>query len=509
MVSIANSTISGNSAGRFGGGVFQSDYNLLTITDTTISGNSAGERGGGLVVGGSEGGYIAATITRSIVAGNKAGCSGEEVASSPFFDTSANDFNLFGRSGINNATAFSGFTPSGSDITATSDGTTPTPLIKILDPTLRKNGANTKTHALVKRSPAIDAAGPGCPPPATDQRGADRPKGRACDIGAFEFRARPVFGPPAPPPATQPTDGPLSSEKQACVLNVNKVATAVSASLNASTTQCISLTGRATLTSPVRTDDGFAACGDVIDTFPGKKRPPPVEKKRQRTIKTYQKFCDGITPPIIGNAEAINGAHTDESLNLAEILFGNDLHNATLPRTLFGPPLPAKLRKKLQKKATSCLTTPMKEAGKLWNLSMASFTSCLESGIKSGAIVDSESLQSTCLRATFSDVALEKARVKIRTLIDKAIEKGCAPDGTLGGFIPAPPMEELFPTGACAEAASSLDPLAFPTCIDTQVRCYTCRTLNTANNMTADCDAFDNGKKDGSCAGHGPGNSCP
>src|SRR5207244_12405888 len=49
--------------------------------------------------------------------------------------------------------------------------------------TLASNGGPTRTLALRKGSPAIDAA---VKCPATDQRGVRRPRGRACDIGAYE-----------------------------------------------------------------------------------------------------------------------------------------------------------------------------------------------------------------------------------------------------------------------------------------------------------------------------------
>jgi hypothetical protein len=48
------------------------------------------------------------------------------------------------------------------------------------------NGGPTLTSALLPSSPAINAGDDaGCP--GTDQRGAHRPVGAHCDIGAFEF----------------------------------------------------------------------------------------------------------------------------------------------------------------------------------------------------------------------------------------------------------------------------------------------------------------------------------
>jgi hypothetical protein len=109
------------------------------------------------------------------------------------------------------------FTPGPTDITATSDGTSPSALEDILDITLRGNGGPTKTLALVEGSPAVDAGGPDCPPPDTDQRGFPRPEGGACDIGAFEgavglINDRVTF---APKPSTDET----TRDKEGCPPN--------------------------------------------------------------------------------------------------------------------------------------------------------------------------------------------------------------------------------------------------------------------------------------------------
>jgi predicted outer membrane repeat protein len=59
---------------------------------------------------------------------------------------------------------------------------------------LNQNGGETATLALTTGSPAIDAGLDGCPdqngtPLTVDQRGAHRPTGAACDLGAYEFEA--------------------------------------------------------------------------------------------------------------------------------------------------------------------------------------------------------------------------------------------------------------------------------------------------------------------------------
>lgn len=213
-LTIKSSTISGNSAtasGSFtgsGGGV--SSFGELTVTNSTISGNSAQGPGGGMSLGG------AATITNSTISGNSAkgqdavaggvanlavltltnstvtgnsAANGREV-----FNYSgnrpgiviANDFNVFGFSG--NA-GVAGFTPGAIDIVPT------VALAKILKTSLASNGGQTKTHALVSGSSAIDSVSDGtCPPPTKDQRGVKRPQdgnkdgGPACDTGSYELK---------------------------------------------------------------------------------------------------------------------------------------------------------------------------------------------------------------------------------------------------------------------------------------------------------------------------------
>ena len=183
-LTFTNSTVSGNSAEyrSRGGGVDNSG--TLTLTNSTVSGNSMGSRssGGGLSNSGQ------ATLALSLVSGNTAP-TGAEISSDM---VTANNFNLFGHSGLTGAQAFSGFIPGPSDFSATADGTRPTVLGAILGPTLADNGGPTRTHALIAGSPAVDAVPAGNCATTTDQRGAPRPQDgdgntvADCDIGAFE-----------------------------------------------------------------------------------------------------------------------------------------------------------------------------------------------------------------------------------------------------------------------------------------------------------------------------------
>lgn len=196
-VTVTNSTLSGNIAGDDGGGAFIA-FGTATFTNSTVTGNSADHGGGGLA----NYGYL--TLTRTLVSGNQANVSAEidncALGDCRYFQAgyiTADEFNLFGHSGLTNTQAFIGFTPGPTDVTATGNGAQPTPLNNILSTTLKNNGGPTKTHALVFNSPALDQAPNvdcnAAPVNGVDQRGQARNAdangsltNQDCDIGAFE-----------------------------------------------------------------------------------------------------------------------------------------------------------------------------------------------------------------------------------------------------------------------------------------------------------------------------------
>ncbi len=65
---VTESTISGNKAARYGGGISTSSpYPSLTVTGSTISGNSAGSEGGGIKTPG-----FSNELNQTIVGGTRA-----------------------------------------------------------------------------------------------------------------------------------------------------------------------------------------------------------------------------------------------------------------------------------------------------------------------------------------------------------------------------------------------------------------------------------------------------
>jgi CSLREA domain-containing protein/uncharacterized repeat protein (TIGR01451 family) len=199
-VALSRDTISANSASGFGGGVSSRDP--LTVTDSTLTGNTAGRDGGGLASVG-----YSATVSFSTIDANSAGGSGGDLgnggeggqvnvddsivtagtaAGAPSLCTtygvSSNGHNLFSDDGSSCGTA-----AGNGDVLSADPQLGP----------LQDNGGPTQTQALKPTSPAIDAASsPLCSSETVDaagqpvdQRGVSRPQGSGCDIGAYEYGA--------------------------------------------------------------------------------------------------------------------------------------------------------------------------------------------------------------------------------------------------------------------------------------------------------------------------------
>jgi CSLREA domain-containing protein len=175
-LTVTNSTFSENSAAA-GGGIQLNGHSAsttLTVTNSTFSGNGSTQLPGGAISNQEgpfpgEGGTV--TLRNTIVANSDSGgnCSGTITDGGYNIE----DTDTCGFSAANN-----------------SKPSTEPKLAK----SLANNGGPTKTIALLKGSPALNAI-----PEATndcgtvittDQRGVSRPQGKKCDIGAFEKKVR-------------------------------------------------------------------------------------------------------------------------------------------------------------------------------------------------------------------------------------------------------------------------------------------------------------------------------
>ena len=216
-VVLTQSTVSGNSSGTYGGGIMSSQSSL-TLTSSTISGNRATVDGGGIwhyrgaVVlkdstvtqnqSGNTGGGIfvfddgnnpPVSVQNSIVAGNSAN-TGPDLNLDPDSPLSF-AYSLIGdKSGNANLVEAQNADVNGNLIGDTSGAG----FIDAMLAPLADNGGPSRTHALLPGSPAIDA---GNSTLTTDQRGFTRPVdfsaianatgGDGSDIGAFELQELP------------------------------------------------------------------------------------------------------------------------------------------------------------------------------------------------------------------------------------------------------------------------------------------------------------------------------
>ena len=199
-LALVDSTVSGNH-GSIGGGV--SAAVALTVTSSTVSGNVAGGPGSIMGTAGGISGGPGSTVTlrSSTVTGNQSyagpGSGGGIEAPSPSVQNTIIAQNVALAADQSTAAVDNCASSAASQGNNLSDGTdcgltqagdrqgTPVALGPLAD-----NGGPTDTQAVVPGSAALDA-GAGCP--STDQRGAPRPRGSACDVGAYEL---------APPTAT-------------------------------------------------------------------------------------------------------------------------------------------------------------------------------------------------------------------------------------------------------------------------------------------------------------------
>lgn len=189
-LTVRRTTFEGNRAvANDGGAIFLGDAASAIIVNSTLTGNSAQGYGGGLVM--SAGGSPQAMITNSTIVSNTAGVGGGV----------SNNWNgtLTLRNTIvaHNSQNCSGSIANGGN-NLQYPGTTCAGFASA-DPLLRplgNNGASTPTYGLEPASPAIDQ-GNNAACPSTDQRGVARPQdgdgtgAAVCDIGAVERQSVP------------------------------------------------------------------------------------------------------------------------------------------------------------------------------------------------------------------------------------------------------------------------------------------------------------------------------
>ena len=189
-ITLLNSTVAENFAASNssnGGGIFHNSGNLTMVNSTVSSNLTAGKVGGLYVTATGTGALTHVTIAKNMgaVTGGLLSLNPSLRISNTFiaqnyipitYNDCSGSFTSQGYNLIGKASGCTRLGPATADIVET----TTTPLSD-----LQNNGGATATHALLPGNPAINNGSPdSCLP--LDQRGAARPLGGRCDIGAYE-----------------------------------------------------------------------------------------------------------------------------------------------------------------------------------------------------------------------------------------------------------------------------------------------------------------------------------
>jgi hypothetical protein len=198
---------------------------------------------------------------------------------------------------------------------------------------------------------------------------------------------------------------------------------------------------------------------------------PQVEKAQSRTIADEAKRC--FVLPTLGatSAAVVNAAAVQAGSEVVEDLFGPNLDLALV--TQVADRNGARCQQQVAKAAGKCLLTKIKE-----------FNRCKKAGLKSLAIQSPPDLEA-CLGSDPRGRIARACDPTRSTLAIRVLPKLCVAKGVdLSGAFPG---------------CGSDDSVQLATCLDEIVECRVCLALNEADNLSVDCDLFDDGQVNASC----------
>ncbi len=273
--------------------------------------------------------------------------------------------------------------------------------------------------------------------------------------------------------AIAPAAAAVSKDQQSCINKLNKDASKVAQKQGKENSACIKSAGKAKL--PVMQSADQCLSADAK----GK-----VAKAKSATEEDYTARC-AADPPLFGIptgsvAETINQATQNQSLALVDDIFGNLLE-------------PAIISCDDDKDGCKCQQTISKSYEKLAATVIKQFVKCKKNALKEGkdpapaGAMSAADLALCVDDAGTADSIAGDGKGKIAkkvTKLGEAIGKKCATVDTAGAL-----------PGLC----SGLNGNDLRDCIDRRVECRTCLTLNATDDLSVDCDLFDDGSANGSC----------
>jgi hypothetical protein len=249
----------------------------------------------------------------------------------------------------------------------------------------------------------------------------------------------------------------LTKDEQKCIDQYNNKLRLVSQQAGKSARACIKNAGKGKESDPEGCLNGDAG---------GK-----IAGKEQKVSALYPAKCSGAEP-IQQGATVGNQAHVQGIVDLTHDIFGDPVSGVSNPGKD-----EAKCQDKVIQRATQAFTAKVKE-----------FRACKKAHMKDSSVGSSGELETVCMTPSIPDPK-GKIGKKVQKLLGDVSDK-CA--GVAASF------PTLF---AGLDSSCDADAAALGACVETAVECRVCQTLNAADGMARNCDEFDDGAVNGSCAG--------
>jgi len=256
----------------------------------------------------------------------------------------------------------------------------------------------------------------------------------------------------------------LQTSQQACLNSVNKDGAAVAKEQGKENVACVKGAGKGTLPGTAQTCLTADAKGKVA-------------KRKAKTTADEAKSCGAAPSFGFTGATTVNTAAQQAKVDLVADVYGPSLDAAIITCAT-------------SKAGCACQQKVSASLEKLAAVKFATFVSCKKAALKAGATTAAALAACVDNAGTAGSIAADtKGKIaKGVASLSSTIGKACT--GVVGAF-----------PGDCTALAQP----ALGVCLDTQVECRVCQAINEMDGLFVNCDLFDNGTADASCAsGTGP-----
>ena len=259
--------------------------------------------------------------------------------------------------------------------------------------------------------------------------------------------------------------GQLTMSQKQCLNHLNADGAAVAKAQRTVDAACLKKAGAGTL---VGTAQACLAVASMAET-----------RKKNKTLTDETKYC--APPPSFGytSGATVNTAAEQAALDLMADVFGANLDAAVIPCATSKP-------------GCMCQRSVSGGVANLMGIKLATFVGCKKKALLNGATSVTSLVNCVNDSGTTGSIAAGSMRLtRARTMINTRITNKCDTPGVTAGAFP----------GTCTGKTGSV----LGTCLDVQVECRVCQMINQMDGLFINCDLFDDGTANGSCAsGSGP-----